>query len=222
MRDGERFFADGRDNANYELAQQQMRLAGDWRLGLRQQVLARLAAFGRQHDAAVQTAGGFGGYAGWRRSERGQFISNMSAVNGRQIAGDGRFVTVGGWDGALGGGGFGGSGFYLDRPMRQGQFGVDDLSSLSSRYDWLSENRYSQDFGGVALQPIEFDGAYAGKPGAGEEHIWMELGQRRRERYAVNVDDDSLIDLLDNSKELSELRSACRCRRLRAASRCWI
>ena len=34
MRDGEKFFAQGRDNANYELTQQQIKRAGNWRLGL--------------------------------------------------------------------------------------------------------------------------------------------------------------------------------------------
>ena len=47
MRDGERFFAKGRDDANYELLQKQMRRASDWRVGLRRQVLARLAGLGR-------------------------------------------------------------------------------------------------------------------------------------------------------------------------------
>ena len=35
MRDGEKFFAEGRDNANYDLVQQQMKRAGTWRIGLR-------------------------------------------------------------------------------------------------------------------------------------------------------------------------------------------
>jgi predicted Zn-dependent protease len=47
MRDGERFFAQGRDNANYALVQQQMKRAGNWRLGLRRAVLQQLAALGR-------------------------------------------------------------------------------------------------------------------------------------------------------------------------------
>ncbi|MEJ7590067.1 MAG: VIT domain-containing protein [Planctomycetaceae bacterium] len=51
MRDGERYFADGRDNANFELLQQQMKRAGDWRLGMRRQILGQLAGLGR--DAAV-------------------------------------------------------------------------------------------------------------------------------------------------------------------------
>ncbi len=47
MRDGERFFADGRDSANFELLQEQMKRAGDWRLGLRRKILADLVHLGR-------------------------------------------------------------------------------------------------------------------------------------------------------------------------------
>lgn len=47
MRDGEKFFARGRDNVNYDLVQQQMRRAGLWRLGLRRNVLSQLAGLGR-------------------------------------------------------------------------------------------------------------------------------------------------------------------------------
>ena len=47
MRDGEQFFADGRSNANYELKQKQMQLAGNWRIGLRRQILSQLADLGR-------------------------------------------------------------------------------------------------------------------------------------------------------------------------------
>ena len=54
MRDGERFFAEGRDNANYELLQQQMKRAGDWRLGLRRDVLRSLAGLGRNSQAFQQ------------------------------------------------------------------------------------------------------------------------------------------------------------------------
>lgn len=56
MRDGERFFAAGRDNAHYELLQQQMKRAGDWRLGLRRQVLQGLARLGRDSQAFQQAA----------------------------------------------------------------------------------------------------------------------------------------------------------------------
>jgi predicted Zn-dependent protease len=47
MRDGEKFFAQGRDNANYELKQQQMKRARDWRLGLHGRLLRQLAMLGR-------------------------------------------------------------------------------------------------------------------------------------------------------------------------------
>jgi tetratricopeptide (TPR) repeat protein len=47
MRDGEQFFAKGRDNANYELLQKQMKRAGTWRLGLRSDALRLLGGLGR-------------------------------------------------------------------------------------------------------------------------------------------------------------------------------
>ncbi len=54
MRDGERFFAAGRENANYELRQQQMKRAGDWRIGLRRQVLQSLSTLGRNPQVFQQ------------------------------------------------------------------------------------------------------------------------------------------------------------------------
>ena len=51
MRDGEKFFAAGRDNANFELTRQQMRRAGGWRLGLRMSVLQQFAGLGRDSGA---------------------------------------------------------------------------------------------------------------------------------------------------------------------------
>jgi Flp pilus assembly protein TadD len=48
MRDGERFFADGRDNAVFDLAQKQMKRAGAWRTALRRSVLGELARLGRE------------------------------------------------------------------------------------------------------------------------------------------------------------------------------
>jgi tetratricopeptide (TPR) repeat protein len=73
MRDGEKFFAQGRDNADYELIQQQMKLAGNWRTGLRGAVLVQLAALGRDQrqwqqeqyrTRAVFGGGGYGGFGG--------------------------------------------------------------------------------------------------------------------------------------------------------------
>ncbi|MSR57905.1 MAG: hypothetical protein EXS05_09545 [Planctomycetaceae bacterium] len=94
IRDGEKYFQEGRDTVNYELVQQQMRRASNWRLGLRRSVLRELALLGRSpvavqpwetfngrsqanyyflSDGAVRTAsaGGFGGGYGGPASESG-------------------------------------------------------------------------------------------------------------------------------------------------------
>jgi hypothetical protein len=47
MRDGEKFFAEGRKKANYELLQKQMKLAGLWRANLRAQILKSFGGMGR-------------------------------------------------------------------------------------------------------------------------------------------------------------------------------
>jgi predicted Zn-dependent protease len=57
MRDGEKFFAEGRDNGNYELLQKQMKRAGAWRLGLRRLVVRQLAALGRNPQALLAVQG---------------------------------------------------------------------------------------------------------------------------------------------------------------------
>src|SRR5207237_6487258 len=51
MRDGERFFADGRDNAVFDLAQKQMKRAAAWRTALRRSVVSELAGLGRDPQA---------------------------------------------------------------------------------------------------------------------------------------------------------------------------
>ena len=63
IRDGENFFAEGRENANWELIQQQMKRAGTWRLGLRRQVLQQLSRLGRDVPV-IQPRQGYGGYLG--------------------------------------------------------------------------------------------------------------------------------------------------------------
>ena len=70
---GKRFFAEGRNNANYELRQQQMQRAGNWRLGLRRQVLAQLANLGR--DPQV--------FQGWRGME--QAVERGVTVLGKKV-----------------------------------------------------------------------------------------------------------------------------------------
>ena len=46
MRDGEKIFAAGRDNANFELKQKQMQRAGDYRTALRRVVIQELQNLG--------------------------------------------------------------------------------------------------------------------------------------------------------------------------------
>ncbi|MBN2291417.1 MAG: hypothetical protein JXM70_03270, partial [Pirellulales bacterium] len=74
MRDGQKFFAKGRDNADYELVQQQMRRAGGWRLGLRAAVLRDLAGLGRSNEIFEQERhrGRYGGVT------NGIFLGRMS------------------------------------------------------------------------------------------------------------------------------------------------
>ena len=83
MRDGERFFAQGRDNADYELLQQQMRRAGDWRIALRRMVLGEFGALGRdaqvfqpiQNEYLGYGMGGGGGMGGMGGGFFGGFSS---------------------------------------------------------------------------------------------------------------------------------------------------
>ncbi len=70
MRDGEKYFAQRRDNADYELKQQQMKRAGAWRLNLHRLVLRQLATLGRDPrwfqpavESEITAARGIFGYS---------------------------------------------------------------------------------------------------------------------------------------------------------------
>jgi len=92
MRDGEKFFAKGREAANFELLQKQMKLAGDWRIGLRRSMLEQVKRMGRDlalympYQPGYWDYGGYpgAGYGGWEYGVYGE---------------DGGF----GWGGALNG-----------------------------------------------------------------------------------------------------------------------
>ena len=99
MRDGERFFAEGRDNANYELLQQQMKRAGNWRLGLRRDVLRSLAGLGRNPQEFQQQTQN---YYQRRAGVAGRYING--AVS--STAPMGGPSSGGGWGRAGGAGGF--------------------------------------------------------------------------------------------------------------------
>ena len=96
MRDGERFFAQGRDNATYELVQQQMQRAGNWRVGLRRRVLQQLLGLGRDANVFNQPSTQWGRIAGPAGGERS--YSYWGEMNSRSR----------GMTGGMGGGFFGG------------------------------------------------------------------------------------------------------------------
>ena len=134
MRDGERFFADGRDAANYELLQQIMREAGNWRLGLRYRILRQLARLGREPQAVKQMK---------QLADRtkDQIIATaMPSSSSRSSSGRyDWFDANGAFDvsGSLSGAGFGGGGGSFGGGMGGGAFDdrlggafVDELSSL--------------------------------------------------------------------------------------------
>ena len=79
MRDGEQFFAEGRDKAQYELVQQQMQRAGLWRLGLRRAGADRRwptwAASGSRSNGPPLSAGGF------RQRTRPNFDSLIDSIS---------------------------------------------------------------------------------------------------------------------------------------------
>jgi len=115
MRDGERFFAAGRDNANYELLQQQMKRAGDWRIGIRRQVLQSLAGLGRNprvFQQVSQTIVGLASPRSFRSSSHdlsGMMGGRMDLSGPRGLA-LGRGESFPGGMGGMGGGGMGGMG----------------------------------------------------------------------------------------------------------------
>ncbi|MGH7151108.1 MAG: vWA domain-containing protein, partial [Planctomycetota bacterium] len=66
MRDGERFFAEGRDTASLDLLREQMKVARTWRLQLRDRMLREIATLGR---------GGFeGGVGGKLRADENSYL----------------------------------------------------------------------------------------------------------------------------------------------------
>ena len=111
MRDGERFFADGRDASTYELLQQQVRRAGDWRIGLRRRILLQLSQLGR--NANVFNRPEAYAYADSTLRQRNvlqklrnvQGIERYSWMEGQDLG------LMGGMGGFGGGGGYGGGGY---------------------------------------------------------------------------------------------------------------
>ncbi len=115
MRDGQRFFAEGRDNAKYELLQQQMKNAGDWRIGLRRSVLAELARLGRSTEEMQQLRQMFEQPPGYGDMERGYPLFSLSisgSASMMPVSGGVGFNQLGRSSGSISQRGFSTYGFY--------------------------------------------------------------------------------------------------------------
>ncbi len=82
MRDGEKFFAQGRENANWVLIQQQMKQAGLWRLGLRQGVLRGLSSMGRELPVPVGYQPRYAVAVGGSSGMSGPFATGSLGIHG--------------------------------------------------------------------------------------------------------------------------------------------
>jgi len=105
MRDGERFFAEGRDNATFELAQDQMRRAGTWRVDWRRRVLRDLRQLGRDpHEFDFPFGVVYSDFG--MMNGMSSFGFGMGGFGGMGGSGGG---FGGGMGGGMGGGSFGGA-----------------------------------------------------------------------------------------------------------------
>jgi hypothetical protein len=191
MRDGERFFADGRDSANYELLQKVIREAGNWRLGLRNQVLRQLARLGRDAQAvqqmrqlaqnAVQSM-----VVGGRSSSRYGWLDSNGAIDavtgtagfsmdGIDIGGEGwgGGFMGGGGVGSIGGG-FGGSSFSspMSGPMLAGALSSAPMSEAAAEMDSLGD-----------LSAMNFEGDEREFARENFQFIYNKEGRFKREVY---------------------------------------
>ncbi len=86
MRDGERFFAEGRNHAEFELVQQQMKRSGDWRQGIRRQILKELAGLGRnaqRFQEQLEEVRRSGGLEDIFASSSGPYSASLASPLGR-------------------------------------------------------------------------------------------------------------------------------------------
>lgn len=97
MRDGERFFADGKDTATFELKQKQTQQAAAFRTALRRKVLAHLATLGRDTLGFRRQGGETWGLAANERefgetlnfAEAAKSANALEGSNGEYTLGDG-------------------------------------------------------------------------------------------------------------------------------------
>lgn len=106
MRDGEKFFADGRDKANYQLVQQQVKRAAAWRAGLRKSILKEMSNLGRQeinvyNDVAAMSAAVYdSSYTNSTNQQNNFSLGNVFKCQGVDFPGScsSGFVRDGGWE----------------------------------------------------------------------------------------------------------------------------
>jgi predicted Zn-dependent protease len=142
MRDGERYFAEGRDNVVFDLTQKQMKKAGAWRTALRRSLLTELAKLGR----------------------------NPSMFERRRRYPDGGRVFLGGmmydFDGEMPGfAGSGGGGFPEQRRLGEaplGELGIDQVR-IEDRFERSEELELVED-----NAPVKQEEAARGQPFAHE------------------------------------------------------
>ncbi len=102
MRDGEKFFHEGLANADFELKQQQMKRAGNWRIGLRMGVLRQFSTLGRNPgafqpvnqwgwDRRAGWGGGGGIGGGFSSLGRDLSLSGLSTYSGGTVINNGAF-----------------------------------------------------------------------------------------------------------------------------------
>jgi Flp pilus assembly protein TadD len=183
MRDGEKYFQEGRDNANFELVQQQVRRAGNWRLGLRRMALARLALLGR--DARLFT----------------QHSPRMAGAWSGPV-GSTSFGAMSGLAGGVGGGNL----HFEDAPQQNGRI---ESWFLGDRFEWAADMspklypRAKEPSGPDDVSDVMFEArdAEAGIPFAGEMDQKAKLG---------GAFDEFGAEEIDNRTEFADRKSGAR------------
>lgn len=183
MRDGEQFFAAGRANANFELMQAQMKRAGNWRQGLRRQILASLKGLGRDPRSLqqqLQWIHGDGSYPA--RFGRGGIVFNSSGY------------TRSGGGGGMGRGlmgGIGGDGFADEYAM-----------SLVSAFDGEMDFQFDEVSGTLAGDKLERMSAIYDRI---DEKSTLSFGQSDLDGEELDADLKSLSDMPMEPENLSDL-----------------
>ncbi len=179
MRDGERFFAEGRDAAQFDLLQAQMKRAGDWRQGLRRQALRSLASWGRDAQAFRE------GIDLLNRRERHRYAMPMRSsgrVNLNRLSD--REELWAGLSGAFGrggdrvyrdyngpmGGGFGGGGYANGLGLEDEFSEFDHPDSDGGRRGDLQKSLSNSEFSGFDVAPA-FDEDDK-KQDAAKDSVW--------------------------------------------------